>query len=315
MDFHSIVFKELIKQGYSIRGENGEKRVWDISDSKLWYLTPELSKGFLNLKNYPPYKLKVIDTELKMLNEHAKVIAESVSSETFNLIDLGCGDGEKAEALIKSLPVGIRVRYCPVDISQYFLDEASKRISLLNSNRIAEIKPYLSDFHDFEKVLDDLTSNEYNLNIILLLGETISHYEVNELLFKIETPMHEGDILLLGNGYRVGERFVDIDKYKHPLFSEWSSGIVKGIGFNTSEVSFDVRFENGRLEGYYTILSDKMIENKGRRIFFKKGDEIIVGCQYKYYESEWNEFFSMYFKDVNTLKDEEKEYALHLCRK
>jgi len=312
MEINDLIFKELVRRGYSIKGEN---KVWNISDSKLWYLTPELAQGFLNLKNYNPYKTKVIDTEIEMINKHEEKLLFLFNAKSFNLIDLGCGDGLKASTFIKNLPEGFKVRYCAVDISQHYLDLASKAISDINSDKVVEIKTFTSDFNDLDNLIGLLSSREYKRNIIFLLGETISHYEVNELLYKIENSMQKGDIILIGNGYRVGERFVEIDKYKDELFHKWFFNIVKGLGFEENEVSYSPRFANDRLEFFYKILKDKEIEHKGRKVSFKKGDEIIVGCQYKYYEDEWTEFLDIYFCKVYVLKDTVKEYAFYLCEK
>ena len=43
---NDLIFKELIKRGYSLEGNT---RVWNIADSKLWYLTPEQAQGYLDL--------------------------------------------------------------------------------------------------------------------------------------------------------------------------------------------------------------------------------------------------------------------------
>ena len=44
---NDLIFKELIKRGYSLEGNT---RVWNIADSKLWYLTPEQSEAFLDIE-------------------------------------------------------------------------------------------------------------------------------------------------------------------------------------------------------------------------------------------------------------------------
>jgi len=34
---NDLIFKELLKRGYSLEGNT---RIWNLADSKLWYLTP-----------------------------------------------------------------------------------------------------------------------------------------------------------------------------------------------------------------------------------------------------------------------------------
>ena len=51
---NDLIFKELIKRGYSLEGNT---RIWNIADSKLWYLTPDLPLLLVkrNIENYKYY--------------------------------------------------------------------------------------------------------------------------------------------------------------------------------------------------------------------------------------------------------------------
>lgn len=312
MPINNEIFKELIKRGYS---KKKDFRVWDISDSKLWYLTPELAKGFLNLKKYNPYRARVIDDELELIKQHSKNIIQKLGNKKFNLIDLGCGNGIKAEAFIKSIPNDVLLRYCPVDISEYYIDSTKEKIRSIGSSKISAIKPFVIDFRELDKVVGILRNGEYQKNIYLLLGETISHYDIHDLLYKISQNMLIGDYIIIGNGIRKGKRFVNLDKYKNPLFNEWFIHIMEGLGFSSDEVKVNVRFTNERLEGYYSILKDKSIDYKGKKVGFKEGDEVIVAIQYKFFENELKKYCKMYFSEVEILKNSDEEYCLAVCRK
>jgi hypothetical protein len=50
---NDLIFKELIKRGYSLEGNT---RIWNIADSKLWYLTPDQSQAYLDLERSQRYK-------------------------------------------------------------------------------------------------------------------------------------------------------------------------------------------------------------------------------------------------------------------
>jgi len=312
MEVNEIIFKELIKRGYSIRGGT---RVWDISDSKLWFLTPELSKGFVKVRGeLPIYKRHIIEPELNLLKENAKKISEMAGPEKFNLIDMGCGTGGRADILIKNMPSGVKLKYCPVAMNSYFIDSSIEKIKSL-SDKVVSVKSFISDFSDFDDMIGVVKGGEFQRNVVMMLGSRISHYEINEILFRLSSGMFKGDILVVGNGIRSGEkRFVELDKYKSPLFNEWFINIMRGLGFKDEDVEYDARFENYRVEGFYRIKNDKTIDHKGRKIQFRKGDEVVVAVQYKFFENELKDFFKMYFCDVEVVKSE-SEYALFICTK
>jgi uncharacterized SAM-dependent methyltransferase len=312
MVVNDTIFKELIKRGYSDRDGC---RVWDVSDSKLWYLTPELSQGFLKLKQFQPFRKNVVEKEIELIKAHAHRVAERFGSKKFNIVDLGCGGGRKAATFIESIPSDIKIRYCPLDISKFFLDKAQGTVKEQNFKNIVEFKPLLSSFDDLEEVLPMLRTSEFQNHLVLLFGETISHYEINDFLYQISNNLFQGDMLIIGNGIRTGERFVHVEKYKDSLFNEWFIQVVKGLGFEENEVEYDARFTEERLEGFYRIKVDKTISHKGKEVQFRKGDEVIVGIQYKYYKEELEEICGKYFRKIEMLPDEAGGYTLITCLK
>lgn len=312
MGINETIFKELIKQGYSKR--NGA-RVWDLSDSKLWFLTPELVAGFLALEKFEPYKKNVIEPEIYLLKKYASSVLQKKSKNAFNIVDLGCGNGMKAEIFIKNLPSNVRTRYCAVDNSPIFLEQATSRIKSLKSKKVTNVQKFMSSFDEIDDVIAMLRNNEYSQNICLLLGSTLSNFEINDLLYKISKALFSGDCLVIGNGVRKGRRFVQLKKYKSPFFNNWFIHLVKGLGFSESEVEYDARFANGRVEGFYRILVEKDVDFNGKKVKFKKDDEILVATQYKYYLRELKKFCEMYFRNVELIKSQDEEYVLIICEK
>ena len=309
---NETIFRELIRRGYSV---SKGTRIWDISDSRLWYLTPELSRGFLKLKRYNPYRKNVVDREIKLIRKHAASIASMLHTKQFNLIDLGCGSGRKAEAFISRLPLNTKLRYCPVDISSSYISQATEKVRALRSKKVTAIKSFTSDFKDLHEIAALLRSARYPHNLILLLGETISHYDINDFLFQLSRNMFKDDFIVIGNGIRRGKRLVALDKYRVPLFNEWFIHIMNALGFEESEVTYDARFSNGRVEGLYHVLADKTVMHRGKSVHFKKGDEVIIAIQYKYFPNELERFCKLYFNDVRLIPDSTKDYCLILCKK
>ena len=101
MQVNDLIFKELIKRGYSLEGNT---RVWNIADSKLWYLTPDQAQGYLDLETDTSYKKATGQPQGQdLLKESVHEVLEAVGNAPLNIVDLGCGDGKKAAALILEL--------------------------------------------------------------------------------------------------------------------------------------------------------------------------------------------------------------------
>ena len=306
------LFKELMKGGYSM--SNGRK-VWNVANRSLLYFTDELAKNFLEFRNFPRYREVFIDIEIALLKENAKRFLAELGDKPFNLIDIGCVDGIKAKTLIEEFCGDCKLRYCPVHINKYLVDLALTNVKSANFSSIADYKSYIADLEDIEVVSNFMRNSEYQKNAFLLLDSILASFEIHEYLFKLSRSMLSGDILVIGNSIRTGERFSNLEVYKHAVFDEWFKPLIKGIGFEDEEVQYDARFANGRVEGFYKIMKAKVVEYGGKKFEFNAGDEIVVAILYKYYDHELKEYCRMYFRDVEIFIDSNSEYALVLCKK
>ena len=313
MVIREVIFKELIKNGYS---KSNGKKIWDIANRSLLNLTPEQAKAFLKLKNFKPYKKNVFDREVKLIKDNiGKFIEKIGTNKQFNLIDIGCGDGTKAKEFIRALRNKVKIRYCPISPDEYLINVAINNIKKGKFKNTIEYKPYKADFESLDKVASLIRSKKFQKNVILLHGSILASYEINDYLFKLSTDMLKGDYIIIGNGIRKGERLVNLDLYKNKIFGNLFSPLMKSLGFKKNEIEQDARFGEMRVEGFFKIKVYKKVIHKGKVIEFNKGDEIIVAILYKYYLEELENFFKMYFSEVNIVKDSEDEYILALCKK
>jgi len=314
MGVKDLIFKEFVKNGYAKTDGN---KSWDIAQRKFLYLTEEQAKSFLGLRKFEVYRKQIIDREINLIRENASKIAEDIGNEPFNLVDIYCGDGTKACELIKSLGKEVKIRYCPVNVNEYMVNLASENIKKAGFENVVEVHPIISDgdpitLRNLEK---DIKTKEFDRNVVLLLGTVLASYEINDYLFEISRNMKKNDYLLIGNGIRTGERLVEIEKYKHKLLGNWFVHLVKELGLEEDEVEYDAKFGNSRIEMFYRLKVDKTIEHNGKKVELKKGDEILTTVLYKYFEEEFDKFCKMYFSDVFLATDEDKGYALVLCKK
>ncbi len=309
---NDLIFKELLKRGYYLEGNT---RVWNLADSKLWYLTPDQAQAFLDLEKSEAYQEEVIQKEIDLIRKNIGDITREIKNKTVNLIDLGCGDGKKAVIFLGYLGDTAKIRYCPIDISSYMVERAIENVSKTNINEIIKLQWNISDFENLENITPLLRSGFYKNNLILLLGNTLGNFEIHELLFEIRSSMKDGDVLLIGNGLDNRHPEEILKAYKQPQIDDWLVKILTQIGLKRENLNYGVRFRNSRVEEYYTLLKDVEISFLGRVVKFNKGDQIITAVSYKYTRDDFMSFLKMYFSDVGLFTSKDGSYALALCKK
>jgi uncharacterized SAM-dependent methyltransferase len=313
---NDLIFKELIKRGYSLEGNT---RVWNIADSKLWYLTPDQSQAYLDLEDTAGFKENAFNIEHDLINQNIGDILEKIGHGSINIIDLGCGDGKKAADIahqLKKLDPKVRLRYCPIDISGYMVEKAIETFSHLDVEEIIEFKYNISDFENLENVTPLLTKENFNKNLFLLLGYTLGNFEVNELLYEIRTAMKKEDALVIVSGIG-NEKWGEWaeERKKDKMSDNFFGKIPLQLGLKKDEIEFGARFQNNRVEYYYSIKKDKKIEFQGKEVFFNKGDQIVVAVSYKHDKEDLLHILNMHFDDVMFKVSEDRATFLALCKK
>ena len=312
---NETILRELIKRGYS---KKGGTRVWDVSDSKLWYLTPEQAQAYLDLVSGEKYQEGIGPKELSMLNYNMNdILKDVVNVEGINIIDLGCGDGKKGNLFIKNMKDKVAVRYCPIDISGYMVEKAIENVSNINKKQIITFQWNVSDFENLENIAPLLRKNEFKKNLFLLLGNTFGNFETHEILYNITSGMNNNDLLLVGNGLNNGKIEEDIVKScrENIGFDKFLSLILLEIGLKKNEIKYDVRFKHSRIEFFYTILTDKKISFQDKNIYFAEGDQVVVAIAYHYKKNEFSKYLKMYFDNVKLYTSKDDSYGLALCKK
>ena len=317
---NDLIFKELIKRGYSLEGNT---RIWNIADSKLWYLTSDQSQAFLDLEKDKDYRRDVIQKEIKLINENVEKVIERVGDKPFNLMDLGCGDGKKAVIFLNKINEkakekhanNTRVRYCPIDISSYMVEKALKKIKEASVDEVVQFQWNISDFENIENIASLLRYGVYADNLILLLGNTLGNFEINELLYEIRSAMQADDVLVIGNGLDNRQPEAILKAYDNKNLDNLLIRTVMQLGIPREKVEYGSRFKNSRVEMYYTLKEDHEMEFLGRKVKLMKGDQIIVAVSYKYTKDDFKAFLKMYFNDAEIITSKDDSYALAICKK
>tara|TARA_Y100000310_G_scaffold343165_1_gene449585 strand:+ start:1247 stop:2200 length:954 start_codon:yes stop_codon:yes gene_type:complete len=309
---NDLIFKELIKRGYSLEGNT---RIFNIADSKLWYLTPEQAQAFLDLEDSADYQKDVIQKEIDLINEHIGDILEDIKDDKMNIIDLGCGDGKKAILFVDKFKGKIKLRYCPVDISGYMVEKALAKIRKTDIDEVVEFQWNISDFENIENISSLLRQGEYKRTFTLLLGNTLGNFEINELLYQIRSSMKSGDYLLIGNGLDNRNEEEILKAYGSDFLDSLLVKTLTQIGLEKNNLEYAAQFKNSRVEMYYTIKKDCKISFLSKEVQFNAGDQIIVATSYKYNKEDFESFLKIYFDNVKLYTSEDGSYALAFCKK
>lgn len=312
---NDLIFKELIKRGYSLEGNT---RIWNIADSKLWYLTPSQAQAYIDaIEDAPDYKAQMVDKEINLLKEKMEDIFKTLKmdQEEITIMDIGCGTGKKAIVPIEFLrKKKKKIKYCPIDISSHMVAQAKKNISELNVNKVVDFQWNISDFENLENVTPLLRKKGEGI-FMLFLGSTLGNFEIHEVLYEIRESMGPHDFILIGVALANKEGEDYAEAYRTEQADLFLGKVLEQIGFSREEIEYNARYRNHRVECFYTIKKDKEILFHGRKVHFGKGDQIIVSVSYKYDQKHLEDALKLYFDHYQVFLNQEKDWALALCKK
>ncbi len=164
--------------------------------SKYFY-DAEGDKIFIEIMNMPEYYLT--RAEYQIFEKRSGDIIDTFKVDrdvTFDLVELGSGDGTKTKMLLKELiSQGYNFNYLPIDISNDSLQN-------LKANLNAEFSDLsvITKQGDYFGVLNAIKAREAK-KVVLFLGSNLGNMhddEASEFLNKLNSSLNSGDILLMG---------------------------------------------------------------------------------------------------------------------
>lgn len=309
---NDLIFRQFLLRGFT---EKDGARTWDIADSKLWYLTPEQAKGFLVIERSKEYNKAVTEKEINLLRENVPSVAKEMNNTPTNLIDLGCGDGTKAVLCIEDFMKAVPVRYCPIDISAYMVQEAAHAVESRGLAPVERVFWNISDFENLNNVTPLFRSSAFPHHCFLFLGGTLGNFDHNDILHGIRNGMQEGDVVIIGNGITEGKSPEEwIRAYDTQELDDFCVQVPMQAGLARENLKYDVRFADGRIEMRYVVQRDAGVRNLGKRIEFKAGDVIHVAFSYRYSEDQLTSTLKEFFPSVTLHTDPERTFALAICK-
>ena len=181
-------FAQVVLDGLSL--ENKCLPSWLIFDSRG-------SEIFKEITSSPAYLPAACEYEI--FNTHAQLITDSISKGSWQLIELGSGDGDKTQILIQSiLRNKINLNYYPIDISEGAIRRLVNTLKLKYSNTTLKVNGLVGDYFGG---LKNLTNDQSHKNLVLFLGITLNNLapvDANLFLRKLHQSLNKQDLLLIG---------------------------------------------------------------------------------------------------------------------
>ena len=165
--------------------------------SSKYFYDAKGDKIFQDIMAMPEYYLT--DCEFDILETHKEEIATLFSGgvHSFNLIELGAGDGKKTKILLKYMAESkMDFKYLPIDISQNALDQLEK--SLKNEIPSLKTEPLQGTYLE---TLETINSIRDKKKAILFLGSNVGnllHPQAVSFLQKVQESMKDDDIFFVG---------------------------------------------------------------------------------------------------------------------
>ena len=253
-------------------------------------------KLFVQIMHMPEYYLT--DAEMEIFEHQAEKLATLLAptTGTFDLIELGAGDGTKTVHLLKELQKHREFCYKPIDISSHAL--ASLKDFLQSELPDLKVETQQGDYFE---VLKGIADNG-NPKAILFLGSNLGNmldHNAKRFLSSLDNAMNAEDKLLLG---------LDLKKKREVVLPAYNdaAGITKAFNLNlltriNNELggNFDVdsfehapeyNEEEGVAKSYIRSKVDQevRIDSLGESYYFEKGERIHMEISRKYNEEILN---------------------------
>jgi len=164
--------------------------------SKYFY-DNEGSRLFQEIMKLPEYYLTRAEFEIFSTQTGEIFEAFGSNDESFDLIELGAGDGTKTAVLIDYfLRQATDFTYSPIDISQEALDALREKFNTEFPH--LSMKPKTGDYF---RILETLKTESQRKKILLFLGSNIGNFnqeQAEDFFRNLRAVMNENDLLLVG---------------------------------------------------------------------------------------------------------------------
>jgi L-histidine N-alpha-methyltransferase len=244
--------------------------------SKYLYDTrgDQIFQQIMKLPEYYPTRC-----EEQILKNNKQDILETLfrTSRTFDLVELGAGDGKKTKILLSHfLQNKARFRYLPVDISAHALHGLSQ--SLRGEFPQLQVQTFAKDYF---QALEDIGETGSVQKLVLFMGGNIGNFskrEAGNFMSMLAGKLKKGDLVLAG---------FDLKKDPAVIYHAYNDrqGVTRAFNFNLLERinrELDANFRTGNFIHYPTYdpltgaMKSYLIAEKAHEVKIKKLDMTVT---------------------------------------
>ena len=245
----------------------------------------EIFKKITELPGYLPAA-----SEFEIIRSHKNDIAKLITGSSFNLIELGSGDGCKTQILIKHLlNEGLDFHYFPIDISSGAVTNLVRSLEDNYYNTSLKVTGLIGDYFDG---LDTVKNNGKNL--VLFLGVSLNNMDLGMakvFLERLSQTIGPEGYLLIGFDLMKDPKLL-YSAYNDPLFEKFNLHLLDRINqeldgdFKKEYFSQQGQFNpiTGAVESYLYSMHDQTIHVKklNKKFNFNAWETIQTEKSFKY---------------------------------
>lgn len=181
-------FAQAVSEGLS--KERKRLPSWLIFDDR----GSEIFQEIVGLENYHPAVC-----EFEIFHAHKQTIANIVSDESLQIIDLGSGDARKSQVLLEHLVKSdLQIHYIPIDISAGAVRNLVTSLESKFQNTSLAVTGIAAEY--FEG-LQAVPREQFKRNFVFFLGSTIGNQDLpaaGKFLRALSDSLNEGDYVMIG---------------------------------------------------------------------------------------------------------------------
>ena len=272
-------FADTVNAGLSLKKKSLPS--WLLFDK----VGSEIFKKITELPGYLPAA-----SEFEIIRSHKNDIAKLITGNSFNLIELGSGDGCKTQILIKHLlNEGLDFHYFPIDISSGAVTNLVRSLEDNYYNTSLKVTGLIGDYFDG---LDTVKNNGKNL--VLFLGVSLNNMDLGMakvFLERLSQTIGPEGYLLIGLDLMKDPKLL-YSAYNDPLFEKFNLHLLDRINqelegdFKKEYFSQQGQFNpiTGAVESYLYSTHDQTIHVKklNKKFNFNAWETIQTEKSFKY---------------------------------